>query len=99
MLLSSMESLFKKKGYNITLLFLYYNYFNDISWKTTQQIEDQLYTDLMGYKIFKMVLFKNMENLIILTILLLNILKKLLKNGKEWLKNLEKKKYVKKYWI
>ena len=54
MLLSSMESLFKKKGYNITLLFLHYNHFNDISWKTTQQIKEQLYTDLMAYKLSKM---------------------------------------------
>ena len=48
--LSSMESLFIKTGYNITILFGHYNHFNDVTWKIKEQIRDQLYTDLMAYK-------------------------------------------------
>lgn len=58
MLLSSMESLFKKNNNNITILFGHYNHFNDISWKTKQQIKEQIYTDLMAYKISKMAYMK-----------------------------------------
>ena len=54
MLLSSMESLFIKSGYNISVLFGHYNHFNDISWKSKDQIRAQLYTDLMAYKIQKL---------------------------------------------
>ena len=54
MLLSSMESLFIKSNYDISVLFGHYNHFNDISWKTRDQIKSQLYTDLMAYKIQKM---------------------------------------------
>ena len=58
MLLSSMESLFRKSNYDITILFGHYNHFNDISWKTKQQIKEQIYTDLMAYKISKMAYIK-----------------------------------------
>ena len=54
MLLSSMESLFIKSGYQISVLFGYYNHFNDITWKTKEEIRAQLYTDLMAYKIQKL---------------------------------------------
>ena len=54
MLLSSMESLFIKSNYNISVLFGHYNHFNDISWKTKEQIKSQVYTDLMAYKIQKL---------------------------------------------
>jgi hypothetical protein len=54
MLLSSMESLFIKSNYNISVLFGHYNHFNDISWKTRDQIKSQVYTDLMAYKIQKL---------------------------------------------
>lgn len=54
MLLSSMESLFIKSNYNISALFGHYNHFNDISWKTKDQIKSQVYTDLMAYKIQKL---------------------------------------------
>ena len=54
MLLSSMESLFIKSNYNISVLFGHYNHFNDISWKTKDQIKSQVYTDLMAYKIQKL---------------------------------------------
>ena len=53
MLLSSMESLFIKSGYKISILFGHYNHFNDISWKTKEEIRAQLYTDLLAYKIQK----------------------------------------------
>ncbi len=58
MLLSSMESLLKKSNNDITILFGYYNHFNDISWKTRQQIKEQVYIDLMAYKISKMAFLK-----------------------------------------
>lgn len=61
MLLSSMESLFKKSNYDITILFGHYNHFNDISWKTKQQIKEQIYTDLMAYKISKMAYIKKYD--------------------------------------
>ena len=54
MLLSSMESLFIKSNYDISVLFGHYNHFNDISWKTKDQIKSQVYTDLMAYKIQKL---------------------------------------------
>ena len=54
MLLSSMESLFIKSDYDISVLFGHYNHFNDISWKTKDQIKSQVYTDLMAYKIQKL---------------------------------------------
>jgi len=54
MLLSSMESLFIKNGYNISIKFDHYNYFNNRNWKTKEQIKSQLYIDLMGYKLSKM---------------------------------------------
>ena len=54
MLLSSMESLFIKSNYNISVLFGRYNHFNDISWKSKDQIKSQVYTDLMAYKIQKL---------------------------------------------
>ena len=54
MLLSSMESLFIKSGYEISVLFGDYNYFNDITWKTKDEIRAQLYTDLLAYKIQKL---------------------------------------------
>ena len=54
MLLSSMESFLIKSGYNISVLFGHYNHFNDISWKTKDEIISQLYTDLMAFKIQKM---------------------------------------------
>ena len=54
MLLSSMESLFVKSGYNINIQFEHYNYFQNRNWKTKQQIKEQIYTDLMAYKISKM---------------------------------------------
>ena len=54
MLLSSMESLFIKSGYKISVLLCHYNYFNDITWKTKEEIRAQLYTDLMAYKIQKL---------------------------------------------
>ena len=53
MLLSSMESLFIKSGYNISVLFGHYNHFNDTTWKTKEEIRAQLYTDLLAYKIQK----------------------------------------------
>jgi hypothetical protein len=49
-----MESFLIKSGYNISVLFGHYNYFNDISWKTKDEIISQLYTDLMAFKIQKM---------------------------------------------
>ena len=54
MLLSSMESLLIKSGHNIPVLFGHYNHFNDISWKTKEEIRAQLYTGLLAYKIQKM---------------------------------------------
>ena len=53
MLLSSMESLFLKSGYNIKISFGHYNHFNDTFWKTKEEIKSQIYTDLMAYKIQK----------------------------------------------
>ena len=58
MLLSSMESYLIKSKYNISVLFGYYNHFNDISWKTKEEIKSQLYVDLMGYKMQKSAYFK-----------------------------------------
>ena len=58
MLLSSMESLFIKSGYKISVFFGYYNHFNDITWKTKEEIRAQLYTDLLAYKIQKMAYIK-----------------------------------------
>ena len=58
MLLSSMESYLIKSNYNMSVLFGYYNHFNDISWKTKEEIKAQLYIDLMGYKIQKSAYFK-----------------------------------------
>lgn len=57
MLLSSVESFFIKSGYNIRVLFGYYNHFNDISWKTKDEIKSQLYLDLMLYKSQKKAFF------------------------------------------
>ena len=54
MLLSTMESLFIKSGYKISVLFGHYNHFNDITWKTKEEIRAQLYTDLLAYKIQKL---------------------------------------------
>ena len=54
MLLSSMESLLIKSGYGIKALFGHYNHFNDLSWKTREEIKAQLNLDLMAYKIQKM---------------------------------------------
>ena len=54
MLLSSMDSFLIKSGYNISVIFGHYNHFNDISWKTKDEIISQLYTDLMAFKIQKM---------------------------------------------
>ena len=54
MLLSSMESLLIKSGHKIPVLFGHYNHFNDISWKTEEEIRTQLYTDLVAFKIQKM---------------------------------------------
>ena len=54
MLLSSMESLLIKSGYSIKALFGHYNHFNDLSWKTREEIKAQLNLDLMAYKIQKM---------------------------------------------
>ena len=54
MLLSSMESLLIKSGYGIKALFGHYNHFNDLSWKTREEIRAQLNSDLMAYKIQKM---------------------------------------------
>ena len=54
MLLSSMESLFIKSGYNIKINFGYYNHFNVESWKTKEEIKAQIFTDLMAYKIQKL---------------------------------------------
>ena len=48
-----MESLLIKSGHKIPVLFGHYNHFNDISWKTEEEIRTQLYTDLMAYKIQK----------------------------------------------
>ena len=53
MLLSSMESLLIKSGYGIKALFGHYNHFNDLSWKTKEEIRAQLNLDLMAYKIQK----------------------------------------------
>ena len=53
MLLSSMESLFIKSGYSIKVSFGHYNHFNDVSWKTKEEIRAQLHTDLLAYKIQK----------------------------------------------
>ena len=39
-------------------MFGYYNHFNDISWKTKNEIKSQLYLDLLGYKIQKSAYFK-----------------------------------------
>lgn len=58
MLLSSMESYLIKSKYNISVLFGYYNHFNDISWKTKEEIKSQLYVDLMGYKMQKSAYFQ-----------------------------------------
>ena len=58
MLLSTMESFFIKSGYKLSVLFGYYNYFNDVSWKSKQDIKNQLYTNLMAYKISKMAYVK-----------------------------------------
>ena len=58
MLLSTMESLFIKSGYKLSVLFGHYNYFNDVSWKSKQDIKNQLYTNLMAYKISKMAYVK-----------------------------------------
>ena len=54
MLLSTMESLFIKSGYKLSVLFGNYNYFDNVSWKSKQDIKNQLYTNLMAYKISKM---------------------------------------------
>lgn len=58
MLLSSLESFFIKSGYNIRVLFGYYNHFNDISWKSLDEIKSQLYVDLMLYKMQKQAFLK-----------------------------------------
>ena len=58
MLLSTMESFFIKSGYKLNVLFGYYNYFNDVSWKSKQDIKNQLYINLMAYKISKMAYVK-----------------------------------------
>ena len=54
MLLSTMESLFIKSGYKLSVLFGNYNYFDNVSWKSKQDIKNQLYTNLMAYNISKM---------------------------------------------
>ena len=59
MLLSTMESFFIKSGYKLSVLFGHYNYFNDVTWKSKQDIKNQLYTNLMAYKISKMAYVKN----------------------------------------
>ena len=58
MLLSTMESLFIKSGYKLSVLFGNYNYFDNVSWKSKQDIKNQLYTNLMAYKISKMAYVK-----------------------------------------
>lgn len=63
MLLSSLESFFIKSGYNITVLFGYYNHFNDISWKSLDEIKSQLYVDLMLYKMQKEAFFKKYKEI------------------------------------
>ena len=63
MLLSSMESYLIKCNYNLSVMFGYYNHFNDISWKTKDEIKSQLYFDLMGYKIQKTAYFKKYQEI------------------------------------
>ena len=58
MLLSSLESYLIKSNYNLSVMFGYYNHFNDISWKTKNEIKSQLYLDLLGYKMQKSAYFK-----------------------------------------
>jgi len=58
MLLSTMESFFIKSGYKLSVLFGNYNYFDNVSWKSKQDIKNQLYTNLMAYKISKMAYVK-----------------------------------------
>ena len=58
MLLSTMESFFIKSGYKLSVLFGNYNYFDNVSWKSKQDIKNQLYTNLMAYKISKMTYVK-----------------------------------------
>ena len=58
MLLSTMESFFIKSGYKLSVLFGNYNYFDIVSWKSKQDIKNQLYTNLMAYKISKMAYVK-----------------------------------------
>ena len=53
MLLSSMEILLIKSGYNLKELFGYYNHFDNSSWKTKEEIRAQINLDLMAYKIQK----------------------------------------------
>jgi hypothetical protein len=53
MLLSSMETLMIKSGYNSKELFGYYNHFDNASWKTKEDIRAQINLDLMAYKIQK----------------------------------------------
>lgn len=63
MLLSSLESFFIKSGYKITVLFGYYNHFNDISWKSLEEIKSQLYIDLMLYKMQKEAFYKKYKEI------------------------------------
>ena len=58
MLLSTMESFFIKSGYKLSVLFGNYNYFDNVSWKSKQDIKNQLYTNLMAYKMSKMAYIK-----------------------------------------
>lgn len=52
--LFSMESLFIKIEYKIAVLFGHYNHFNDVMWKTKEKVREELYKDLLAYKIQKM---------------------------------------------
>ena len=61
MLLSSLESYLIKCNYNLSVMFGYYNHFNDISWKSKNEIKAQLYLDLLGYKIQKSAYFKKYQ--------------------------------------
>ena len=57
-LLSTMESFLIISGYKLSVLFGYYNYYDITSWKSKQDIKNQLYANLMAYKISKMAYVK-----------------------------------------
>lgn len=61
MLLSSLESYLIKCNYDLSVMFGYYNHFNDISWKSKNEIKAQLYLDLLGYKIQKSAYFNKYQ--------------------------------------